>query len=37
MTITLSERVSLEINKNGGAIIVDGIRYEYFNEEGDHE
>jgi len=33
MTIVLSERVSVEISENSGAIIVDGIRYEYFNEE----
>lgn len=29
MIIVLSERVSLEIHENYGAIIVDGIRYEY--------
>lgn len=33
MTIVLSERVSVEITENGGAIIVDGIRYEYPKED----
>lgn len=31
--IILSERVTLEIDDNGGTIVVDGSRYEFFNEE----
>lgn len=33
VVIVLSEHVSLEIDDNGGTIVVDGSRYEFFNEE----